>query len=313
LSGRFTGGRDRLVLKLAFVMIDGVVGVIVFFVAFVARVSTRFGGVSLFVSRFGFDFSALERAEVANFFYRFGLFGSVVGNFDLIDDVDLVHLFLFFLFVLFLVVIVECSTANDRVGRSMRLHFILFRIDDAGSESIDFVFAQRGFGRSLVTRIAAFELVSFLAVRGCRCWALERAFGSLGSGLGFGARTGEQPAWKAGRTARRVGGLRSRAARDRFVDDRLRLVVQLVFDDWRRRSGGCGTRSVFRERLAWQQNFFFAARSLRRRRTRSALGPAIVETSWTATISTVAAIVVAASALIGAVAAIEAAARIATA
>jgi hypothetical protein len=149
-------------------MIDRV-GVLVFFVAFTMRVSAGFGGVSLFVCCFGFDLSALERAEVANFFDGFGLFGGVVGNFDFIDDVDL---FSFFLFVLFLVV-VECSAANDCVGRSMRLNFVLLRIDNARSESIDFVVAQRGFRRTFVTRVAAFELVRFLAVRSCGGRAFE--------------------------------------------------------------------------------------------------------------------------------------------
>lgn len=150
-------------------MIDRV-GVLVLFLAFSVRVSAGFGGVSLFVCRFGFDFSALERAEVANLFDGFGLFGSVIGNFDFIDDVDLVY---FILFVLFLIVIVERSAANDRVGRGVRLNFVLLRIDDARSESIDFVVAQRGFRRTFVTRVAAFELVRFLAVRSCGGRAFE--------------------------------------------------------------------------------------------------------------------------------------------
>jgi hypothetical protein len=54
----------------------------------------------------------------------------------------------------------------------MRLHFILLRFDDAGSESSDFVFAQRRFGSSFVACFAAFELVSFFAVgsRGSRAF-----------------------------------------------------------------------------------------------------------------------------------------------
>ena len=124
---------------------------------------------SFFVRGVGFDFSALERAESASLFDVFGFFNGLVGDFDFVDGV---FFSAFFVFVLFLVVFVECSAASDSVGRSMRLHFILLRFDDAGSESSDFVFAQRRFGSSFVACFAAFELVSFFAVgsRGSRAF-----------------------------------------------------------------------------------------------------------------------------------------------
>ena len=71
MTGRFTGCRDRFGLEFAFVMIDRVT-VLAFFVAFTVHVSAGFGGVSFLVRSLGFDFSALERAEVANFFDGFG-------------------------------------------------------------------------------------------------------------------------------------------------------------------------------------------------------------------------------------------------
>ena len=205
------------------------VGVLVFFVAFVVRVSAGFGGVNrFFVCGLGFDLSALGRAETTNFLDGFGFLDSVVGNLDFIDGASL---FNFLLFV-FLVVFVERRAANDCIGRGMRLNFVLLRVDDAGSESGDFVVAQRGFGRDFITSISEFQLVSFFAVRRRGDWAFDRAFRGFGIDLSFGARTGEQPAWQAGRASWRVRRLRT-ATRDRFIDVRLRLVVRFVFDDGR--------------------------------------------------------------------------------
>jgi hypothetical protein len=116
---------------------------------------------SLFVRSVGFDFCALERAEIASFLGSFGFFGGLVGDFDFVDGVFFLAFFVLFFFIVF----VECSAANDRICGSVRLHFILLRFDDAGSESSDFVFAQRRFGRSFFARLAVFEFVSLFAVR----------------------------------------------------------------------------------------------------------------------------------------------------
>lgn len=164
--------------------------------------SAGFGCVNgLFVRSVGFDFGALKRAQIANFFDVFGFFDGIVGDFDFIDGADFLD---FALFVLFLVVFVECSAADDCVSGSVRLDFILLRFDDARSESSDFVFAQRRFGRSFFPCAAVFELMSFFAIRRRRGRALKRAFGCFRSGLGFGARAGKKPAWESGGTTRRV-------------------------------------------------------------------------------------------------------------
>jgi hypothetical protein len=153
----FAGSRDRLGLKLAFVMIDRVAVL----VAFVAAMRAAFGGLDGFVmSGIGFDVGAFGRAQRANLFGGFGFFHGIIGDFDLVDSVDFFSFLLVLLFVFFFVF--ECSTADNGIRGRVSLHFILFCFDDAGGERSDFFIAQRGFGGDFVASIGAitFEFVS---------------------------------------------------------------------------------------------------------------------------------------------------------
>lgn len=168
----FAGRSDRFVLKLALVMID-CVAVLVFVLMLVAMsVTSCFGGVNrFFVRGFGFDVRAFHRAQRVNFFDGLGFVDALVGDFDFIDGANL----LAFFFVLFLfVVFIECCATNDGVCRSVRLNFVLLGFDDAGSESGNFVLAQRSFGSAFFLRLGVFEFVSFFTIwrRGDR--TLER-------------------------------------------------------------------------------------------------------------------------------------------
>jgi hypothetical protein len=169
MPGGLTGGCDRFRLEFAFVMIDGVAVLVFFFVTFAVSVSSGFGGVNrFFVGGIGFDVGTFLRAQRTNFFGGLGFFHGIVGNFNFIDGVNFLDLFLFVLF--FVVFFIECGAANDGVGRSVRLNFVLLRFDDARGESGDVIIAQRRFRCALFTRVVALEFVSLFAIwrRGVR-------------------------------------------------------------------------------------------------------------------------------------------------
>ena len=180
----FARRSDRFVLKLAFVMIDGVAALVIMLVA--VSVGAGFDGVNrFFVRGFGFDVGTFLRAQSANFFDGFDFFHSVVGDFDFIDGVDILA-FLFVLFLIFFVVFIERGATNDGVGGSVRLNFVLLRFDDARGESGYFFIAEGRFGSAFFMRFGVVELVSFFAIRRGGDWALERCLAGFRCAFGFG-------------------------------------------------------------------------------------------------------------------------------
>ena len=133
-----------------------------FVMSFVVTVNAGFSGLDRFVVRgVGFDVGAFLRTERVDFFDSSGFFGAFVGNFDFVDSAN----FLGFFFVV-LVVFLECGATNDGVGGSVCLNFVLFRVDDAGSESVDFVVTECRFRGDFVAVAGVFELVSGSAIVG---------------------------------------------------------------------------------------------------------------------------------------------------
>lgn len=196
----------------------------------------------------------------------------------------------------------------------MRLDFVLFRFDQTRSESSYFIFTERSFPGDLFGFFHALRLAFGFDL------ADESGGGILRSGnralcfgvgdLGIRAGFGQEPARQATRRAARnacsswqTRRLRRKAARLRFIDVRLRLVVQLRFND---RSGrrGRGTIAIFRERLARKDEIVFtigaACGRCRTRWARSAFGAAIIETAALLRAAIVASIVKAATRLVAA-------------
>ena len=249
------------------------------FSAFVRGVSFEFGAISgamlfdflgFLFGEFGFRGGLVFSGVEVRFFLAFFLFGFFVfGKFGIDGGVD----FLDFCFVFFKIGATDESVGFGFIGSFLVLGFRQFERERCSLLIVQFAFIARASG--IGSRgYGQFERRSFVPRRICTVSGKGSVLGYAdifvggnGSGFGFGASIGEQPAGKSPgeaarhRAASRSGG-RNRAdgqitgrARSGVFEIRLRL-VNFGLDDWRRRRSR-GLATILGKRLAGKKNGFF--------------------------------------------------------
>src|SRR5262249_44031168 len=190
----------------------------------------------------------------------------LLRDFHLIDFLG----FLGLLGFLFVFLVVEIGAANQGIGGRFGLGLVELGIHQTGGEGVDLLFAQRGFGASLIgfNMIRGFLIGSHGGIVQDRggvftpgCGIFPGGRGALLLGSAFGVR--QQPAGKPARRAagnigrrRRAGRLGVEATRAGFVHFRLALLELSGFGDRSRRRSGWPA-AIFGERLTGKNEGFF--------------------------------------------------------